>query len=202
MKKLPYLLGLLLFFTWLPAALRAQEPSRAAVVVRFANDQVASVCVPFDGADISAYDALRQGGFDVEANFTGLGGTVCRINGTGCPPGDCWCQCAGGAACTYWSYWRQNEGSWQYATAGATSNRLSNGDVDGWSWGPGSVSEAISPPTVSFGEVCRGAPNETPVSATPMPAAEENARPLLFFGLALALLAALFLAARRWRRSA
>jgi hypothetical protein len=43
---------------------------------------------------------------------------------------------------------------WSYSAIGSTVRRLSDGDVDGWSWGPGSIASAIEPPAMSFEEIC------------------------------------------------
>jgi hypothetical protein len=202
MKRAFVLLLGLVALTLGPAALQAQTRNRAAVVVRFGDDSVEQACVAFDEDEIGGYEALEQAGFAVEANFSGMGGTVCRINDMGCPADDCWCQCQGGGECVYWSYWAQEEGEWRYATAGLSQRRLQPGAVDGWSWGPGSVTEAISPPNLSFEEVCSD--GATAVSEGPAGTIEQ-ARPgwqrLGYFGLVLFILGALAgVALRRSRR--
>jgi MYXO-CTERM domain-containing protein len=202
MKKMPALLFSLLALTLLPAALSAQEAKRAAVVVRFADDRVETACVAFTEEEIDGYTVLERAGLSVEANFTGMGGAVCRIADTGCPAADCWCQCRGGGECTYWSYWQQAAGEWRYATAGFSGSRLGDGAIEGWSWGPGSVTEAIEPPSLTFAEVCSAA-----AIGTVTPAATAGDQPaggptLLYFAVALAALLLLALAGRLRRRPA
>jgi len=131
----------------------AQEGGRAGVVVRFADDRVESRCVTFDVAEINGYTLLQRSGLVVDVKSEGQGGLVCAIDGTGCGVNDCLCQCQGDP-CVYWSYWRRDDDGWTYSAAGSTIRRISDGDVDGWSWGPGSLTSAIEPPLLTFDEIC------------------------------------------------
>jgi hypothetical protein len=146
----------------------AQSEGRAAVVVRFGDGRVESRCVTIPLEGITGYELLERSGLDLQVRFEGAGVAVCSIEKTGCAPGDCFCQCRGGD-CVYWSYWHQRDGIWQYAVVGAASHRVTDGSVDGWSWGPGTVAEAISPPPTSFEDLC-------PAGATPaaLAAADEG----------------------------
>lgn len=142
----------------LAARLQTPEPNRAAVVVRSGEGQVDSRCVAFAEETISGYELLARSGIDLVIDASGAGVMVCSIAGEGCPASSCLCECQG-EPCTYWSYWRWRGDEWQYAGLGASVTQISDGDVDGWSWGPGSVTSAIAPPTVSFDEICAaGAP--------------------------------------------
>ena len=133
---------------------QAQDPNRAVVVVRLNDSEVATMCVAFSEDQISGYEALQRSGLQIAADFDARGGTVCQIGGVGCPADDCFCQCQGGPDCVYWSYWHQNENSWEYAKLGASAYKVSDKSIEGWSWGPGSISQAKEPPQVSFDEVC------------------------------------------------
>jgi hypothetical protein len=148
------LLFLLLRLVAWPAISQAQTVSRAAVVVRFNDETVASRCVAFNEAQLSGYELLLRSGLVVESQVAAMGVAVCRVADTGCPATDCFCHCRGGGSCEYWSYWHQLENSWQYARAGAGSYPVRAGAVQGWSWGPGTVNEAIAPPPITFAEVC------------------------------------------------
>jgi hypothetical protein len=134
----------------------AQEPGRAALIVRLDEENVEARCVAFSEPQITGYELLRRSGLEMEASVQGMGALVCQIQGLGCPPGDCLCQCKGGEGCTYWSYWHQTDDEWRYAPAGASAYQVSDGSVEGWSWGPGSVAEAVAPPPLTFEEVCSG----------------------------------------------
>lgn len=178
------------------ADLTAQEDSlnQAAVIVRLDEGVVESRCVAFDEKSISGLDLITRSGLDVDLYVAGFGSAVCSVEGTGCAADDCFCQCAGGDDCVYWSYWHQTDSSWEYAKAGANSYRISNGDVDGWSWGPGSVTNAIEPPLISFEEICSQDANLSKVETGP----SEDSGPSLvslaaFSGIALLIAAALVL---------
>jgi hypothetical protein len=165
-------LALLLALCW-PTAVLAQDENRAALVVSLEDGRVITRCVAFTEPHISGYDLLLRSGLALETGVGGQGTSVCRIEGTGCGAADCFCQCRG-AACRYWSYWHWQDGAWRYAQAGAAVYQVGDGAVEGWTWGPGSVTEAIQPPAVSFDEICV-ADATAPVSATA--AAETPAAP-------------------------
>ena len=132
----------------------AQEGNSAAIIVRFDDETIVSRCVDFSEEEITGYEGLRLAGFSIDAGFAAQGGKVCRINETGCPADDCFCQCQGGPDCVYWSYWHMDEEAWSYSMVGATSYRIKDGSIDGWSWGPGNVNQAIEPPLISYDEIC------------------------------------------------
>jgi hypothetical protein len=171
------LLGVLVAYWAQPDLLLAQGPNKAALVVRSGDQQVQTACVEFSEPQISGLDLILRSGLDITIEAQGMGALVCRIEGTGCDAGDCWCQCKGGGDCVYWSYWHQVNGNWQYGQIGSTMVQVGNGAVQGWSWGPGSVNAAIAPPVMSFDDVCNpssGEPTVTPKAAivvTPQPTA-------------------------------
>lgn len=144
-------LGLLLLLLATVAA--AQPANQAAVVVRFSDERVESYCVSFAEEEISGYALLERTGLAFEAQEVGMGASVCQVDDVGCGSNNCFCQCRG-ATCEYWSYWQMRDGAWQYASGGASINRVRHGDIQGWSWGPGSVSQAIAPPAATFEDIC------------------------------------------------
>lgn len=170
-KLLVLVLLALVGLSALSPAMRAQDTQRAALVVRFDDNTVAMQCIVFSEPQITGYDLLTRSDQSIVAQFQGSqGAAICAIGGTGCPADDCFCQCKSGDDCTYWSYFRQVGGSWQYSQQGALAAEVTDGSVDGWSWGPGSLTGAIAPPDVTFEEVC-GPPNtptSTPILITPL----------------------------------
>lgn len=191
---------LLLLAIPLLAAARLQDgaPNRAAVVVRVGDDEVETRCVIFDEETISGQELLARSGLDLVLDVSGAGVFVCSVAGEGCPASDCLCQCRG-EPCSYWSYWRWQEGEWQYAGLGAAATQVSDGTVDGWSWGPGSVTSAIAPPPVaSFEDVC-AAPAVAAPAVAPPAAAQTNWLPYALFLLLAALLGASLLLLQRRR---
>ncbi|MFN2123446.1 MAG: hypothetical protein ACK2UP_08110 [Candidatus Promineifilaceae bacterium] len=156
----------ILVFLWiLPEGMLAQDGNQAALVIRYSDQNVQTACVDFSEPEISGLELLQRSGLDLELDVQGLGAAVCRIGQTGCPANDCWCQCKGGGDCIYWSYWLKPGGQWQYSQGGASIYTATDGDIQGWSWGPGAVSQAYSPPDLSFEDVC--ASTTTVEDATP-----------------------------------
>ena len=146
---------LVMVASWLmPQTLLAQDNSQVALVVRHGDGQVQSACVEFPESEISGLEVLQRADLDLEIDVQGMGALVCRINQTGCSVDDCWCQCKGGGDCVYWSYWHNVDNEWHYAQVGANEYRVRDGDVEGWSWGPGAVNDAVQPPDTTFSEIC------------------------------------------------
>lgn len=133
---------------------RAADDNRVALVVSLGDGETTTRCVSFPEESISGYEALQRSGLAFETEVQAGGAAVCSIEGRGCPADNCFCSCPGGTDCLYWSYWHQIDGEWVYSVAGAGLYRVSDGAVEGWVWGPGSVSQAPPPPDVSFADVC------------------------------------------------
>ena len=149
-------------------SLRAQEPHRAALVVRMGDGAVETACVSFTEETVTGYDLLVRSGMPLNIDASGMGTAVCSINNTGCPASDCFCQCTG-SDCLYWSYWHRPNGVWEYSQGGASVSVVVDGAIEGWSWGPGSVSNAVPPPDLSFADVCEVSATATPVTpGTPL----------------------------------
>jgi LPXTG-motif cell wall-anchored protein len=176
----------------LAIAAQDQTPSerggRAGLVVRYDDQRVESRCVALDAAEISGYDLLQDSGLALDVKSAGQGGLVCAIEGTGCGPDNCLCQCQG-EPCIYWSYWRLGDEGWAYSAVGATVRRVSDGQVDGWSWGPGSVTSAIEPPETTFEEICS---NDVQLFSSPAAATRQTGPaswlPYVVLGLLLAII--------------
>ncbi len=155
MKKIALLLVLILS---LAAAVSAQELNRAALVVVLPDGETLTRCVAFAEDEISGFEAMSRSGLALETTVGSMGSTICSVETVGCPADDCFCQCKGGGDCIYWSYWHQKEGEWAYSNAGAGNYRLGDGAIEGWVWGAGTPNKAISPPPMTFDEIC-AAPN-------------------------------------------
>lgn len=181
MKRL-LILCLPLLVLLLPAQTQGQTTNRAGIVVKFSDGRVQTSCVSFQTESISGLDLLQRTGLDVIAQSTGGNAAVCKISGDGCafPAEPCFCKFGGGQQGQYWAYWRLNGGAWQYAAQGASSTRVTNGDVDGWAYGNGNVQSGAAPPVTTFDQICPVAQPE-PVQPEPeptdKPAPEPTAQP-------------------------
>ena len=141
---------------------------RAGLVVRFANGKVQTACVSFSEPAITGEQLLQRSGFKSIVDSGGaLGGAICSINDQGCryQSQDCFCRCTG-SQCEYWAYYLWHSGAWLYSQAGAAAVKVTDGDLQGWSWGSGNFSSATEPPAVAFADVCKAGAVALPGSQT------------------------------------
>lgn len=155
----------------------AQEPNQVGLVVQHGDGGVITRCVMFSEAEISGYEVLVRSGLEVVANFdSGMGATLCKIDGEGCPADSCWCQCQG-SPCVYWAYHHLMNGQWVYSNLGASDYYVGHGSVEGWAWGEGNPQgSGAQPPVIPFEQICVPPATNTPVptttpaaTATPIP---------------------------------
>jgi hypothetical protein len=179
MKRL-LILCLPLLVLLLPAQTEGQTTNRAGIVVKFSDGRVQTSCVSFQIESISGLDLLQRTGLDVIAQSSGGNAAVCKIGGDGCafPAEPCFCKMGGGQQSQYWAYWRLNGDAWRYAAQGASSVRVTNGDVDGWAWGTGNVQSGAAPPVTTFDQICPAVQPE-PVQPAPEPTAKPAPQPTI-----------------------
>jgi iron complex transport system substrate-binding protein len=162
------MIKLRLGLTWLAIALvvsagtafstQAQDRDmiQVGVVVQVANELPQTFCVALPADEANGLDALAATGLDIMADSSSMGTTVCRIDDEGCtPPGEnCFCQCMGGDACVYWSYFHLTaDNMWQYSIMGAYAHEVTQGSVEGWWWRDRSQTDAVFP-VITFDEIC------------------------------------------------
>jgi hypothetical protein len=176
---------LVLSVALMPVRALADEPSQAGIVIQFGDGNVETRCITFEGDEISGDELLARSGLQVIVDAsTGMGITVCQIEGVGCAyPGEhCFCQCMGGGECAYWTYFYRDpsEAEWTYSPLGAVLRKVRPGSVEGWVWGDGQTSpdealtfEAICMlPTPTPALQARSEdPTVTPDRPTPVPEA-------------------------------
>ena len=161
-----------------PCLAQAGEPNRAGLVVLYGDGRVEARCVPFEQESISGADLLAKSGLDVAIDASsGLGITVCRIEGQGCnyPAERCFCQCSGSGSCAYWNYFYRDPDQlgWAYAALGALRHQARPGSVEAWVWGDGQAPPAAD---LTFEAVCQPEKASTPTQPpnTPAPPALET----------------------------
>jgi hypothetical protein len=158
----------------LPGTTVAGEPSQAGLIVEFGDGHVETRCVAFQEEEITGADLLlTYSGFDAVVDASsGMGITVCRLEGEGCgyPSEACFCQCMGGGECAYWNYFYREPGSseWTYSALGAVLRKVRHGSVEAWVWGDGTT-----PPTFegTFESICAAPTAEPTVTSTVEPSA-------------------------------
>ena len=135
-----------------PAPTLADELHHAGLIVRDAEGRMTYVWVPFAEEEIDGIDLLRRSGIPVvTVGFGALGDGVCSISGQGCGVAECRrTVCQGSAAdAPYWQYFAQDPGDpavWTWQPLGASSSRVEDGDVFGWSWTAGDPALPALPP--------------------------------------------------------
>lgn len=134
---------------------------RAALVVRYEDGGVQTRCVAFDEEEIGGDELLLLSGLDPVVDPQGA---VCAINGVGCGPDDCFCECPF-PDCKYWAYFHWENNDWSYSDLGPAYYVVKDGALEGWSWGQGDRTSGVPPPKISYEQIC-GA-NNSPITPTP-----------------------------------
>jgi hypothetical protein len=129
-----------------------EELHHAGLVVRDAEGRMTYAWVPFAEEEIDGIVLLRRSGIPVvTVGFGALGEGVCSIAGQGCGVAECRrTVCQGSAAdAPYWQYFEQDPGDpagWMWQPLGASSSKVEDGDVFGWSWTAGDPALPALPP--------------------------------------------------------
>lgn len=123
--------------------------SRAALVITMVDGSSLLRCVEFEAPSISGFDLLTESGLVLETGVDPLRGmAVCSIEDEGCQSSNCFCDMP-----NYWSYWHWKDDVWSYAGSGAGTYEVSDGALEGWSWGDGK-----EPARASFDQICSSEP--------------------------------------------
>ncbi|MGH2531841.1 MAG: hypothetical protein ACRDJW_05990 [Thermomicrobiales bacterium] len=158
-----------------------EELSHAGVVVHHGDGRLTYAYVAFSEEEITGAELLERTGIPiVTVPFGGLGVGICSIDHEGCGAGECRrrvCQGPGNES-PFWQYFRQDAlGDWQPLVLGASSTKVRDGDVDGWSWTP----EEPHLPAVTIDQVARLAgvtgSQASPVAGEVPTAAVQNVYP-------------------------
>jgi hypothetical protein len=124
-----------------PAPTQADDAlHHAGLIVRDADGRLTYAWVPFTEDEIDGITFLKRSGIPtVTVGFGALGEGVCSIGSQGCDVAECRrnvCQ-ASAIDAPYWQFFQQDTDDpshWQWQMLGASSTRVRDGDVFGWSW--------------------------------------------------------------------
>lgn len=163
-------LGLLLLLLGTALGARpvaADPPAQAALVVQSEGDRVASYCLDLPAEGWTGADLILNSGLDVVLDSSsGMGVTVCKLEGVGCdfPGGPCFCRCMGGGECRYWNYYYRDpdQAEWTYSPLGAILRQIQPGSAEAWVWGDGHTPPSAD---LTFDAIC--APPAQGTAATP-----------------------------------
>jgi hypothetical protein len=164
---------LLLALVILPSATSADEGDRVALVVEFGDGRVTTRCVALETGEATGADLLTLSGLEVLVDASsGMGITVCQVEGVGCayPVDRCFCQCMSGDTCAYWNYFFRDPGEsdWSYSALGALLRKVESGSVEAWVWGDGQTPPADD---LTFETIC-APPTTVPTEPSPRPTAQ------------------------------
>ncbi len=151
------LLALALLILGRAGALHAQTPNQAGLVILHGDGTTVSRCISFESESISGYELLERSGLEMRTEVSGMGPTLCAIDGEGCAAGEhCFCRCLS-SSCEYWSYWRLEDDGWRYSNIGAGNTTVTAGVVDAWVWSEGSIQKgtAHEPPDLTLDAICQ-----------------------------------------------
>jgi len=84
---------------------------------------------------------------------------ICQLDSVGPSGGDCWAEYP-----EFWGYWHGNgSDGWTWASGGAATYRVGDGDVEGWVWGTGDNGTSHrAPPATHADDVCPPPPPPEP----------------------------------------
>jgi hypothetical protein len=152
----------------------ATEASRPHAGLAIDNGQgVTTYCVGLDADSVTGVRLveLAAAQYGLTYRFGSGGQAVCQLEGVGPKGDDCFSKYP-----KYWGYWHARGNGWKWAQTGPGDARISDGDMDGWTWGTGDTAGTHpSPPALGLGAVCAApspSPGSTATSADP-PAATE-----------------------------
>ena len=147
-----------------PACAAETGPHAGLVVVT--SGGTSTFCVALDATEVSGLHLIElahdQDGLSYSFGFGGQ--AVCQLDGVGPSGGDCFADYP-----DFWGYWHgDGSGGWTWASSGAASARIGDGDLDGWVWGTGDTPATHgAPPTLTIGDVCTPSPSPDPSSKPP-----------------------------------
>jgi hypothetical protein len=158
------------------AAACAQDGPRAGLVVD-TGVRVTELCVALDAAEVSGLHLIELAAAQHGLPYGfGLGGqAVCRLDGVGPAGDDCFAEYP-----EYWGYWHgDGRGGWTWASTGAGSYRVGDGDLEGWAWGSGDTgSSHRRPPAVAIDDLCESvAPPRPEPTRDPEPSQAPTRQP-------------------------
>lgn len=119
---------------------------QVGLVVTFPDGKTHTEIVTVPDA-ATAIDALRAAKLTVATNEGSFGTSLCKVNETGCPADDCFCDPA-----NYWAYYHLSGTAWASAMEGVGSYVPANGAVEGFAWSgfDANFNPTVQPPVYTF----------------------------------------------------
>jgi len=125
------------------------ETKQIGVVVTFPDGTTHTevVTVP---TSATALDALKAAKLSVETADGSFGPALCKINATGCPVDNCFCD-----EKTYWAYFHLNGTAWANAQEGVGAYVPADKAVEGFAWSgfDANFNPTVLPPVHQFDQL-------------------------------------------------
>lgn len=166
---------------------QTETTKQVGLVVTFADgtSHREIVTVP---AGATALDVLAAANVTVVTSETAFGPALCKINDTGCPADNCFCDPA-----AFWAYYHLVGDGWAGAMESAGAYVPAHGSVEGFAWSgfDSSYNPTVQPPVYTFAQLL--------AELTPAPVPVPEPATILLLGSGVAALAGY---ARRKRSAA
>ncbi|MCU0506863.1 MAG: PEP-CTERM sorting domain-containing protein [Anaerolineae bacterium] len=119
---------------------------QVGLVVTFPDGKTHTEVVTVPAA-ATAIDALRAAKLTVVTNEGSFGTSLCKVNETGCPADDCFCDPA-----KFWAYYHLTGSAWTSAAEGVGAFVPANGAVEGFAWSgfDDTFNPTVQPPVYTF----------------------------------------------------
>lgn len=135
---------------------------QVGIVVAFPDGSTHTqvVTVPVEAKSL---DALRAARVTLATSDGSFGTSLCKINATGCPADDCFCDPE-----HFWAYYHLVNGAWVSAAEGVGSYVPANGAVEGFAWSgfDAQFNPTVKPPVYTFEQLLAA---QNPPVAVPEP---------------------------------
>jgi hypothetical protein len=152
----------LLALTASVALAQSGATKQVGLVVSFPDGKTHTeiVTVP---ANATSLDALRAAQLTIATAEGSFGTSLCKINATGCPADNCFCDVE-----HFWAYYHLANGAWAGAMEGAGSYVPVNRAVEGFAWSgfDAQYNPTVKPPVYTFDQLLAA---QTPPVSVPEP---------------------------------
>lgn len=143
------LVALVLALTATAAFAQSGATKQVGLVVTFADGstQTDVVTVPISA---TAVDALNASKLTVITSEGAFGTSLCKINDTGCPADNCFCD-----PTKFWAYYHLTGSAWASAMEGVGTYIPANGAVEGFAWSgfDANFNATVQPPVYTFAQL-------------------------------------------------
>jgi hypothetical protein len=139
----------LLALTATAAFAQSEGTKQVGLVVTFPDGSTKTEVVTVPAA-ATAVDALRASKLAVVTTEGAFGTSLCKINETGCPAENCFCDPA-----KFWAYYHLNGAAWESAMEGVGTFVPASQAVEGFAWSgfDANFNPTVKPPVYTFAQL-------------------------------------------------